>query len=45
LSVMGNYMTVNDVNLQAIAEHYLVNIIGLTAEEMNLLKRNLAGSI
>jgi len=45
LSVMGGYMEINDQNLQAIAERYLITIIKLSAEEMDLLKRKLAGGI
>jgi len=45
LSVMGNYLAINDNNLQAIAEHYMRNTIGLRAEEVELLKRKLAESI
>jgi len=43
LSVMGDYIEINDQNLQAIAERYLITIIKLSAEEMDLLKKNLAG--
>jgi len=41
LSVMTDSMTINDRNLQTIAEQYLRNTIGLTAEETELLKKKL----
>jgi len=44
LSVMGNYLPVNDHNLQAIAENYLLNTITLSGIEIELLKRKLAGT-
>jgi Protein tyrosine/serine phosphatase len=43
LSAMGNYMPVNDQYLPAIAEHYLANTLKLSASEIALLKRKLAG--
>jgi len=43
LSVMGNYMTLNDQNLQLIAENYLRSTIKMTHEELDLLKRKLMG--
>ena len=43
LSVMGNYIAPNDQNLQAIAENYLRNTIKLSIEEVELLKKKLAG--
>jgi hypothetical protein len=43
LSAMGNYMPVNDQNLQTIAEHYIINNIKLSAVEIKLLKSKLAG--
>jgi hypothetical protein len=44
LSAMGNYESVNDQNLQAIAEYYLINTIKLSVAEIDLLKRKLAGT-
>jgi len=44
LSAMGNYMPVNDTNLQAIAENYLLKMIKLSAIEIGLLKSKLAGA-
>jgi protein tyrosine/serine phosphatase len=44
LSAMGNYMPVNDQNLQTIAEHYLINTIKLSSVEIKLLKSKLAGT-
>ena len=43
LSVMGGSQVPNDQNLQRIAESYLRNGIGLTSEELGLLKEKLAG--
>ena len=43
LSAMGDYMPINDQNLQAIAEYYLITAIKLSAAEIDLLKRKLAG--
>ena len=43
LSLMGSYTAINDKNLQVIAECYLRNTIGLSAEEVDLLKKKLAG--
>jgi hypothetical protein len=45
LSAMGNYLPVNDQNLQAIAENYLLKSIKLSAVEIELLKRKLARDI
>jgi protein tyrosine/serine phosphatase len=42
LSAMGNYMPINDQNLQAIAENYLRNTIKLSVEEIDPLRRKLA---
>jgi len=42
LSVMGNDMPMNDKNLQAIAENYLLKTVKLSIEEIELLKRKLA---
>jgi protein tyrosine/serine phosphatase len=42
LSAMGNYLPVNDQNLQAIAENYLLSTIKLTVGEIELLKSKLA---
>ena len=44
LSAMGNYLPVNDQNLQAIAENYLIKTIKLSAVEVELLKGKLARS-
>jgi protein tyrosine/serine phosphatase len=44
LSAMGNYMPIKDQNLQAIAENYLLKTIRLSAMEIELLKRKLAGN-
>ena len=43
LSAMSNYMPINDQNLPNIAKRYLLNKIGLSLEEITLLKRKLAG--
>ena len=43
LSVMGNGMEINDQNLQSIAEHYLLTTIKLSAVEIDVLKKKLAG--
>ena len=45
LSVMGNTKPINDQNSQVIAENYLRNTIGLSTEEVVLLKRKLSGNI
>ena len=45
LSVMNDSMIIDDQNLQGIAEGYLQKTIGLSAEEMELLKRKLMGII
>jgi protein tyrosine/serine phosphatase len=45
LSAMGNYMPINDQNLRAIAENYLINTIKLSVAEIGLLKGKLAGTI
>jgi len=42
LSAMGNYMPINDRNLSAIAENYLLHTIKLSAVEIGLLKGKLA---
>ena len=42
LSVMSGSMAINDQNLQSVAEIYLQKSIGLSAEEIELLKRKLA---
>ncbi|MDR2731072.1 MAG: tyrosine-protein phosphatase [Treponema sp.] len=44
LSAMGNYMPVNDQNLQAVAENYLRSAIKLSDVEIKLLKGKLAGN-
>jgi protein tyrosine/serine phosphatase len=44
LSAMGNYMPINDQNLQTIAENYLRNSVKLSAVEIGLLKSKLAGN-
>ncbi|GBU28083.1 hypothetical protein R84B8_01641 [Treponema sp. R8-4-B8] len=44
ISAMGDYMPVNDKNLQSIAEHYLLKNIKLSAAEIELLKNKLAGN-
>jgi len=43
LSAMGNYLPINDRNLQAIAEQYLITAIKLSAAETELLKMKLSG--
>ena len=43
LSVMGGSIAINDQNLQHTAENYLHKTIGLSSEELELLKRKLAG--
>ena len=43
LSAMGDYLPINDQNLQAIAEYYLLTAVKLSAAEIELLKRKLAG--
>ena len=42
LSAMGNYVPINDQNLQAVAENYLLKTIKLSVVEIDLLKRKLA---
>jgi len=37
ISAMGNYMPVNDQNLQSIAENYLLKMVKLSAVEIGLL--------
>jgi len=44
LSVIGGSQIPNDQNLQRIAENYLRNTIGLTSEELGLLKGKLGGA-
>jgi hypothetical protein len=44
LSAMGDYIPINNQNLQAIAEKYLLTAIKLSAAEIELLKRKLAGN-
>jgi protein tyrosine/serine phosphatase len=44
LSAMGNYMPVNDQNLQIIAENYLRNAVKMSDAEIKLLKGKLAGN-
>ena len=44
ISAMGNYMPVNDQNLQAIAEHYLLHTVKLSVAEIESLKGKLAGN-
>jgi len=41
---MGNYMALNDQNLPTIVENYLRNTIKMSPEELNLLKKKLAGT-
>jgi len=43
ISAMGNYMPVNDQNLQAIAEYYLLKTVKLSTVEIGLLKSKLSG--
>jgi len=43
ISAMGNYMPVNDQNLQAIAEYYLLKTIKMSNIEIGLLKSKLSG--
>jgi len=43
LSAMGNYMPVNDQNLQSIAENYLRSTVKLSSPEIELLKSKLSG--
>jgi len=43
ISAMGNYMPVNNKNLQTIAEYYLLKTIKLSTVEIGLLKSKLAG--
>jgi len=45
LSAMGNYMPINDQNLTAVAEHYLLHTIKLSAAEVETLKGKLARNI
>jgi protein tyrosine/serine phosphatase len=45
LSAMGNNMPVNDQNLQAIAENYLIKTVKLSAVEIELLRSKLAGNM
>ena len=42
LSVIGGSLAISDQNLQGIAEHYLRNKIGLSPEEVDLLKLKLS---
>jgi hypothetical protein len=44
LSAMDNYLPINDQNLRAIAENYLINTIKLSVVEIELLKSKLAGN-
>jgi len=44
ISAMGNYMPVNDQNLQAIAEYYLLKTVKLSAVEIGMLKNKLSGT-
>jgi hypothetical protein len=44
LSSMGDYLSLNDKNLQKIAENYLRNTIKLSAVETDLLREKLLGS-
>jgi protein tyrosine/serine phosphatase len=43
ISAMGNYMPVNDQNLQSIAEYYLLKTIKMSNIEIGLLKGKLSG--
>jgi len=43
LSAMGNYLPVNNENLQAIAKNYLLNTVKLSTIEIDLLKNKLSG--
>jgi protein tyrosine/serine phosphatase len=43
LSVMGDSRVIDEQNLQHIAETYLRNTVGLSAEETELLRMKLAG--
>jgi len=45
LSVMSNSQSINEKNLQNIAEIYLRNTIGLSVEEAELLRMKLAGKL
>jgi protein tyrosine/serine phosphatase len=45
LSVMGGSLAINNQNLQGIAEHYLRDKIGLSGEEVDLLKIRLSGKM
>jgi len=44
IPLWGDYMPLDDRNLRAIAEHYLITAIKLSAAEIELLKRKLAGN-
>ena len=43
LSVMGGDLAITDLNLQATAEHYVKDTIGLSDKEIDLLKMKLSG--
>jgi hypothetical protein len=43
LSAMGNYVPVNDQNLQVITENYLRSKVKLSVAEIELLKMKLIG--
>jgi protein tyrosine/serine phosphatase len=43
LSDMGGLQAITDNNLEAIATHYVRNVIGLSAEELGLLREKLGG--
>jgi len=45
LSAMGNYLPVNDKNLQAIAENYLRKTVKMSSTEVEILKGKLSGKI
>jgi protein tyrosine/serine phosphatase len=44
LSIMGNYMPLNDHNLRTVAEQYLLTKIKLSGVELGLLKKKLSNS-
>jgi hypothetical protein len=45
LSAMSGSQTINDKNLQAIAVSYARNVIGLSVEELELLRKKLEGKL
>jgi protein tyrosine/serine phosphatase len=45
LSAMSDSQAIDDNNLQAVAENYVRNVIGLSAEELGLLRNKLEGRL